>query len=94
MPNSSESLREHFECNSAELRREINEGLNVIGAMERRQRLRLLRPPGRVGEQSKRGSRGQYAGAAPAAKLHALHLRPKTSDFLGLAFKHDNAERF
>src|ERR1700730_14811369 len=41
--------------------------------MERRQRLRLLRPPGRVGEQSKRGSRGQHAGATPAAELHGLY---------------------
>jgi len=33
----------------------------------------IRRPPGRVGEQSKRGSRGQHAGATPAAELHGLY---------------------
>jgi len=55
-----------------ELRREINEGLNVVEQMERGHRLRVLRPSRRDGEQQARRPRDQHARAALDPELHDL----------------------
>jgi hypothetical protein len=54
-------------------------------AVERRDRLRVLRPPGRDGEQPPRGSRGQHARAAPDPELYGLHQHADDPEGLGPA---------